>query len=451
MDTERTQAPRRSRRPWAMAAVAAAVILAGGGGAYWATMSADGGTRATSPGKNGSPEPLDLAGGVSLVSGKLVVKGKLPDGPGSAAVRVPGSVPRAAVEKLAKALGVPGTVKSDQGIWKAGGGSGPTLQVNQQAPGSWAYSRYGSTPPSTGNSGTGTVPAQTAREKAAPVLAALGLGGEKSDASTLAGNTRTVNVDPVVGGLPTHGWRTTVRVGPDGGIVSGNGMLSPLTKGGSYPVVSAAQAVKEANASSAGVRAPACPSVVPTGSRAPGDDPTLPRALPCLAAKKTVSVLSARFGLSAQFVDGTQALVPSWLFEVAQDALPTPSTVAQQAVDPRYVKPAPTPTATPTATPAPDPSGSGPGAGSHKMDITSYSADGTSLKVRFWGSVCSDYAAAADESGAQVLVRVTGAAKHPGKVCVMLAKEFTETVQLDTPLGARKVIDASDGSTVPKA
>ncbi|MCW2874921.1 MAG: hypothetical protein JWL99_6241, partial [Streptomyces oryziradicis] len=101
--------------------------------------------------------------------------------------------------------------------------------------------------------------------------------------------------------------------------------------------------------------------------------------------------------------------------------------------------------------PTPTPSGSSPAAGIHKMDIQSYSVDGTNLRVRFWGGVCSNYSASADESGTEVLVRVTGVAKQPGKVCIMLAKEFTETVRLHKPLGDRKVIDASDGSTVPKA
>lgn len=48
------------------------------------------------------------------------------------------------VLRLAKALGVSGTPVAEGHGWRLGGkdGSGPTLQVNREAPGSWTFSRY---------------------------------------------------------------------------------------------------------------------------------------------------------------------------------------------------------------------------------------------------------------------------------------------------------------------
>ena len=61
--------------------------------------------------------------------------------------------------------------------------------------------------------------------------------------------------------------------------------------------------------------------------------------------------------------------------------------------------------------------------------------------MRFWGGVCSDYAVTADETGDEVKVKVIERGRRPGQVCIMIAKELTETVTLDKPLGGRKVVD----------
>jgi hypothetical protein len=82
------------------------------------------------------------------------------------------------------------------------------------------------------------------------------------------------------------------------------------------------------------------------------------------------------------------------------------------------------------------------------VDIQSYSASGSTLRVRFWGGLCSTYSASATESGDEVTVRVTGRPKQPGRVCPMIAKQFTKTVRLDQPLGDRRVIDARDGTPI---
>lgn len=448
MESEPTRTRSRHRSPWVMSTVAVAVLAAGGGGAYWASSSAEGGVpRASGGSGNDAAEPLELDSATGGTGAELTVRGDLPDGPSSAAVQRPGSVSRAAVERLAQALGVPGTVKSDHGAWKAGGtpdGGGPVLRVNKDAPGTWAYSYYGGKPregraPAQDDL---AVPAAEALRKAAPVLAALGLKGARTDAGEVSGVLRTVTADPRVAGLPTHGWRSAVQVASDGLLVTGYGMMAPLTRGDTYPVVSAREALKllERPGTGGDLGIGDCPTVVPKPSRAPGDDPTLPQVLPCVpTAHRPMEVRKAEFGLSAQFVAGRQTLVPSWLFEVAQEGVTRTSVLAQPAVDPAYVRGG-------TASPAP----SGTAAPAAGTKVESYRAEGTELTLRFWGGVCSDYTVSADDSGAVVKVKVTAVEKEPGKACIMIAERFSRTVRLDTPLGDRKVVDLSDGSTVPR-
>jgi hypothetical protein len=427
-----------------------AVLLAGGGGAYWATASSGGGAGRSSSGSSGndsspSPLPLDL-GGVVTGGANLATPatGVLPDGPDSAAVLKPGSVSRAAAEKLAKALGVPGGVRSDGGYWRAGSGKGPTLQALKDAPGTWAYAAvrmgplldYGS-----------AVSERKALAVAKPLLAALGLGDAAVDAGEVVDGERVVNADPVVAGLPTDGWRTSLRVRADGVVGTATGRLSPLAKGATYPVVTAAQALKELRGSGGtggdyGIGS--CPTIQPKESKSPGDDPVLPSIMPCVPTKtQPLEVRKAVFGLSSQLVASRQTLVPSWLFEVAQAGVTKTSTLAQPAVDPAYVKKTSTPSASPTPTATTVPA-------TVRMKITSYAVSGKSLELHFWGGVCGTYSASADESGTQVMAQVTARKQDPGKMCIALAKDFTETVSLDKALGSRKVIDLSDGSTVPK-
>ncbi|MDX2817660.1 hypothetical protein PV410_34895 [Streptomyces sp. PA03-5A] len=449
MESEPTRTRRRHRPPWVMSTVAVAVLAAGGGGAYWASSSAEGGVpRASGGSGSDAAEPLELDSATGGTGAELTVRGDLPDGPSSAAVQRPGSVSRAAVERLAQALGVPGTVKSDHGVWKAGGtpdGGGPVLRVNKDAPGTWAYSYYGGKPregraPAQDDL---AVPAAEALRRAAPVFAALGLKGARTDAGEVSGVLRTVTADPRVAGLPTHGWRSAVQVASDGLLVTGHGMMAPLTRGDTYPVVSAKEALKllERPGTGGDLGIGDCPTVVPKPSRAPGDDPTLPQVLPCVpTAHRPMEVRKAEFGLSAQFVAGRQTLVPSWLFEVAQEGVTRTSVLAQPAVDPAYVRGG-------TASPAPWGTAA-PAAGAAKVE--SYRAEGTELTLRFWGGVCSDYTVSADGSGTVVKVKVTAVEKEPGKACIMIAERFSRTVRLDTPLGDRKVVDLSDGSTVPR-
>ncbi|MFF7488208.1 hypothetical protein ACFZBC_22260 [Streptomyces luteogriseus] len=459
----------RPRTPAIIASVAAAVLLIGGGGAWLASNASSGsggGATSGAPGGDGTPPQLALdgysestaGGGNGIAPGEpnpygatYRVGGPLPAGPGKAPVyRARGEVTEADVARLAKALGVEGTPVAQGEAWKIGGrdGSGPSLQVNRQAPGSWTFSRYA---PGTDNckgdtctapqSGGGTpVSEEVAEKAAAPVLKAVGQDDAKRDASQIMGAQRVVNAAPEVGGLPTHGWTTGITVGSDGEVVGGSGQLKTPVKGDTYPVVGAAKALELMNGQPKNdhrMGIGGCASPVPLKDRLeqPCEQPSSGAS-----GQDTVTVEKAVFGLAAHVVDGRQALVPSWLFEVTAPGAEDPFTVTYPAVEPRYLaSPEPSePSDRPTAAPGP-----------REVKVDGYRAEGSELTVTFTGGVCADYDVKASEKGDEVTVSVTST-PWPDKVCVMIAKQFQEKVRLDEPLGDRAVVNA-DGKAVPLA
>ncbi|MBZ4318805.1 hypothetical protein [Streptomyces huiliensis] len=507
MGTEGDTSGRRRRKysPPVVASVAAAVLLAGGGGAYWAATAGCGAAepaaeeRAVPPpplaldedggpgtGTDASGPPPGVAVGEPDPNGgpRYRAEGKLPDGPAKAPVYEAARTPTAAdVTALAKALGVKGEPRRADGVWTVGQGAEPTVQVSAAAPGDWTYSLHGIAggkpcvhPPGAGpekerpddapacpsfrDRPGGSDPAaarpvseERARAAAAPVLAALGLRDAKVDASRVFGAVRTVTADPVLGGLPTYGRQTVLRVGADGRVTDGAGAVVAPVKGAEYPLVSAARALEELNrraGKGGGVRIGGCATPVPAdegagegagsapGSAAASSPPcsggTLPRA--------SVPIRGATLALAARSVGGRPALVPSWLFEAAVPGGGKATvTVVEPAVDPKFL------TSARSARPAP-----GKGAGrAVPAQVTSYSADGTKLTLHFWGGVCSDYAATAPaQSAAAVTVKVTGVEREPGRPCVLTARRFDRKVALDRPLDGRKVVDVVTGEPVPR-
>ncbi|MEW2399188.1 hypothetical protein [Streptomyces sp. NPDC046862] len=462
----------RGRSSVLVASVAAAVLLVGGGGAYLATSatSDSGGSDSGAPAADGTPPPLALDGsteggtngiapgepdpnGVTYRAG-----GDLPDGPDSAPVyRSAGEVTSAEVARLAKALGVEGTPAMQGGTWKVGGtkdGSGPSLQVNKDAPGTWTFSRY--TPGAdncrkadvcASGSAAGGDPASeaVAKKAAAPVLKALGQDAAKLDATQVSGAVRTVNADPEIGGLPTYGWTTGIQVGADGRVAGGSGNVKAPDKGDTYPVTGADKALDLMNGTGQGQgtgdgrKGPGgCPSPVPLKDKdeAPCGSST---AAP---ASRSVAVEDAVFGLAARFSEGKSVLVPSWLFQVRPEGAGASFTVTQPAVDPAYLT-TPEP---PSVNPSPgEPSGSAPK--KRDVKVEGYTAQGKELTVSFWGGVCDEYSASADEKNGEVTVTVTD--KPSDEVCIMIAKAMERTVQLDKPLGDREVV-GTNGKEVPK-
>lgn len=490
---------RRRRTPAVVASVAAAVLLAGGGAAYWASSTS--GSGAAGPAK-GDPPPLALDGysGGSIAAGEPNPQGakyravkKLPGGPAAAPVYRPkGEISRESVERLAKALDVAGKVRSEGTTWKVGGptrdGRGPVLQVNKTGSGSWTFSQYG-TPGGTNcalpaspkgdkggdggasssrpgcpsyrgggdiateddSSGKGAVSPQKAKQAVRPVLKALGQEDARIDAGGLSGAVRIVTANPVLGGLPTYGWQSDLQVGSDGQVVGGSGQFANPVKGAEYPVLNADKTLDRLN-SGEGRKPAGCPS--PPGKKDTKDGKAGGIA-PCepapTKAQRPSEVTGAAFGLSVQYVDGGQALVPSWLYTVRQPGAGSgpdaTSTVAQPAVHPKYLAHRDGGGSSQGPGKPQKPSGK-PGA----MALESYdvSDGGKKLTVHFWGGVCSVYSVSAEESGSAVRTKVVGKDKKPGQICVKIAKEFTKTVTLEKPLDGRKVVDVSTGESVPK-
>ncbi|MFF7542472.1 hypothetical protein ACFZCU_02370 [Streptomyces canus] len=470
-------APRsgRHRSPVVIAAVAAAVLLVGGGGAYLAASTSGGsegdGTASGASGDD-TPPPLALDGySVSDGAGNGIapgepnpygatyrVDGSLPQGPRSAPVYLTqGQVTEDDVVRLAEALGVDGKPVAQGQVWRVGAkdGSGPSLQVNRQAPGVWTFQRYSrvidncdsATVCGAEQTPTGSpVSVAVAEKAAAPVLKAAGQDGAKLDASQVMGAQRVVNADPVVGGLPTYGWTTGVTVNGQGEVVGGTGQLKAPVKSDTYPVLSAEKTLGLLNkVPTTGHRMGigGCASPVPLKDRleAPCGDST---ASP---AKSTLTVEKAVFGLASHLVAGRQALVPSWLFEVRAAGAKDAFTVTYPAVDPTYIASPATATPTSPATPT-APSGEPTSAPKTRdVKVDGYSAEGDELTLSFTGGVCGDYAATASETSGEVTAKVTYT-PWPDKVCIMIAKEIQKTVPLNEPLGDRKVV-GSDGKEIP--
>ncbi|MHB6906899.1 hypothetical protein [Streptomyces sp. DB-54] len=480
------QAPRPERRgrrtPLVVASVAGAVLAVGGGAAYWASSAAGGTDQAGAA--TGGPPPLALdsasiaVGEPSPQHDQYRVVGKLPEGPGSAPVYRPtGGIDQSAVERLAKALDVAGSVRSDGNWWTVGtpgpDGRGTTLRVGKTGAGNWVFSRFGGGDgtkcpltdggagcPSyrggtdggggdagSGDAGSGPASEAKARQAVRPVLAALGQPDARLDTHQTYAAVRVVTADPVIDGLPTYGWQSRLQVGSDGQLVGGSGELANPVKGATYPVRDARTTLNDLGGGGGRTMRPLahCPSV-PTFQHKDGKAPQGGGIAPCEPSptgRQPVSeVTGAVFGLAARYSHGGQVLVPSWLYTVrtpgAGNAPGGTATIAGTAVDPKFLR-------------ASEPAGPKPSTpGTTAMTLSGYEvADGgRTLTVHFWGGVCSTYEAAVQESGGTVRVTVTGKDKHPGQMCVKIAKDFSKTVTLEKPLDGRQVVDATSGKTV---
>ncbi|MFF8190186.1 hypothetical protein ACF05L_04705 [Streptomyces bobili] len=458
----------RRRSSVLVASVAAAVLVVGGGGAYLAA-SAGGGTdgSAGAPSSGGSTPPAlvldDYAPasepGNGIAPGEpnpygvtYRADGALPDGPGSASVYwAKGEVTQAEVARLAGALGVEGTPVTEGQAWKVGSGkdgSGPVLRVEKGAPGLWTFSRYapgtddcksGSavcTPEATATS-VDPVSEAAAKKAAVPVLKAVGQDDAKIDASQVMGAQRIVNADARVDGLPTYGWTTGVTVSAQGEIVGGNGQVKAPAEGETYPVLGAQETLDRMNAAPGAdhrMGIGGCATPVPAKDQV--DSPC--ETSTGVPQKETLTVEDAVFGLAPHASGGRQVLVPSWLFSVRATGAGDDYTVTHPAVEPEFLSapPAATPSGAPTS-----------GTETREVTVDGYTAEGRELVVGFTGGVCSDYTAKAVESEGQVKVTVTEK-PWPDTICIKIAKFFHRTVQLDEPLGDRKVI-GSDGKQVP--
>jgi hypothetical protein len=383
----------------------------------------------------------------------------------------------------------PGTWTYARGAGGEGTGCGEPPAAGREestddAPSSSASAPRCPAPDGVARDGIGPVSEEDAKQAVAPILKGIGLSDAKIDASPTIGALRIVNAEPVIGGLPTYGWQTGLQVGSDGRVVAGSGHLTEPVKGPGYPVLGAEETLKELNrvggpgrvgiadcasamphdgAAGTGAGAAEEPATPPaeqpgigrgeqpgTGEGRTGGKPGAPEQadrLPCAPpdAPEPLPVRDAVFGLAVHFVDGRQALVPSWMFEVEQPGVQggrSTFTVTHPAVRPEFIVQA--------APGGPGAAPVEPGARTGPTRVESYSADGRTLTLRFWDGVCEDFTASAEADADTVRVRITSKDKKPGQVCIMVAEQFEEKVTLDGPLDGRSVVDATTGKAVPK-
>lgn len=154
-----------------------------------------------------------------------------------------------------------------------------------------------------------------ARQAAAKVFDAAGLDLTAATVQT-SEYGGSVALTPPVSGLDTAGYTTLVQLDADAQITSASGFLGRPAQGDSYPLITARAAYE---------RLPIMPRmelcrVAPDGKG-------------CLEPPNPV-ITGAHLGLALQSTrEGTQLLVPAWLFTVKGSAEP----IAQVAVEPSYL------------------------------------------------------------------------------------------------------------------
>jgi hypothetical protein len=438
-------------------AAGVAVLALVGGSAYLLRDDAAG------PGSS-TPPPLRIGAGVAAADSvadldRVIVSGDLPDGPADARVHRFGSADPE-VSRLADALGVDeAAVRNGEGL---PAGSGTVLRVGTALGGPWQFARADAyvcqdalvgenpegsvsstcaAPPQSARPAVADPPTEAAaRDAARPVLEAVGLdiGAARVDPSVQ--DTRTVRVDPDLDGLPTSGLATTVTVDADG-VLTASGWLGEARPSDTYPVVSAKEAV---------ARLASMP--MPLIGCAENATPVPPGPV----CGGPLEVTGATFGMSVQWEGEQRAvLVPSWLFDIKGNDQPLPVV----AVDPSYLA-----DPLPVDQPGDGTSGSGsgmpgspgtadpgsrpvapkvePSAATSRFDSLSVVQGGAALQVTFYGGVdsCYSYEVEAKESADQVSLRLIET-RH-GDVCIDLAQQYERTIELDEPLGNRRVIDA---------
>ena len=496
----------RPRRRLSVLTVAAAVLIAGGGSAYWAStaLSDSRGVEGA-----GAPPPLALDGFTAERTGARQAgpgagtsyrpAAPLPEeGPDRAHVhRMAQGPDRKAVAELAEALDVPGTVRREGSTWWVGDtdGDGPVLRVSARPSGAWSYRGEGAshvrvrdlsedataTPSpkerdTAAVAGHGTPVSEERAERAARrVLEAAGIERATVDGAATADGLRFVRLVPEVAGHPVAGLPTTVAVDGRARPVYAAGTLLSLEEGPEYPVLSAEETLRELNRRPLPREMAPCPKKPTEADGADGADEadgaddagttdrdgaaavahrdgrpdgSGPHLLPCATdqAPATARVTDATFLLKDYSAHGEVLLVPAWRFTLdaptaARDAR---TTVTYPAVPARYLGGGKAPEGG-EATRLPD--GSADRLDTGGVEVESYRATDRKLTVHFWGGVCADYSATAEESASRVTVTLE-AKRHEGH-CVAVAKRQSVTVTLEKPVGDRTVTD-EDGTRLPE-
>ncbi|MDX6287903.1 MAG: hypothetical protein QOG53_3388 [Frankiales bacterium] len=277
-----------------------------------------------------------------------------------------------------------------------------------------------------------TIAAATAKTIATTVFNAAGVGSATTHVGSAGDGGVYVTADPIVSGLQTSGFTTSVTVGNTGRVLFGNGWLATTSEGPAYPLISARAAFEQLKM----------------------QPRPLAADMPCQIGKSCGMVeqvvTGATLGLSLQYRDnGRPVLVPSWLFSVV--GLDQP--IAQVAVEPRYLPgpshPATEPTGKPSSVDPGPPTSTVP---NPRPSSYTVSSDGRTLTVEYSVGVCpkADYVGTAKESATSITVIITAEniqPMDPDTACIELAQIKHTPVTLQAPLGSRPVRD-EDGSEI---
>ena len=301
--------------------------------------------------------------------------------------------------------------------------------------------------------------ASAALDVAGQVLAALGIEGTPRALDAWS-DSRTVLVDPVVGGMPTVGVATTVDVDTSG-VVAATGRLEAPAAGPDYPILTARGALDRLGSLPQPMPAVDCPvSKDGTTSCSAG------------ALEPTV-VTGATLGLMLSYDSVDPVLVPAWLFTVDgwTDPMPviavtdqylggaTPSPGSGSGSSPGSGGPDATLSPIPPATgDLPATRTSDPGTvvgptpiqpGGVAVTSASLGKDGRTLTLTGWGGVCAEYRGDAKETDTEVYVVINSTPTvDKDMACIELAKEISVDVVLQAPLGSRTVQDGNTGETL---
>ncbi len=281
------------------------------------------------------------------------------------------------------------------------------------------------------------IPASTVREGTREVFAALGLDADDATVQTGPYGGDAVIDAPKLDGLTIYGMTNGVTVGQDGKANGGSGFLSTARAGDSYPVLSAKQAFDEMPA----LAHPDICQIPADGS--PG----------CVQPEPT-HITGAELGLSLQYTtDEGAVLVPSWLFQTKHGF------IAAIAIEDQYrgsgaatpsVKPGTADDTPATANPTqvdPAPPARQPVA----ITGASRSADNPrAVRVSYDDGGCGhqNVTGQAKEDETTVYVFLEADPVAVGKLCARVGRTGTTTVELQAPLGDRKVVDASTNERV---
>jgi len=151
-------------------------------------------------------------------------------------------------------------------------------------------------------------------------------------------------------------------------------------------------------------------------------------------------------------VDGGQALVPAWLFEVKGWTAPLPVVAVQKQYLPSPEEPTAdpgTPGAVPPAPPATEPA---PAREAFAFDKASRGDAPDQLVVTYGDSsscVHENVTAQAKEDAETVYVILEADTRDPDVACTEDYRPVERTIRLQAALGDRKVVDASTGKQVP--